>query len=89
MADHGLTTRIPIWVRVSGIIALVLVGVVVGSLLLGRISTAGPGGGGQGQMGRMDHNPGAQPTGSAAPTGHAGTPGPSGQHTPSDGGRGH
>lgn len=35
-------TRIPIWVRVPGIIALVLVGVLVGTMLLGA---AGDGGG--------------------------------------------
>lgn len=49
-------TGIPIWVRVSGIIALALVAVVVGSMLLAGASA---------QMERMDHNVG--PTGSAAP----------------------
>ncbi len=43
MAARRLTNSIPIWVRVSGIIALVLVGVVVSSMLLG-----GTGGGMQG-----------------------------------------
>jgi hypothetical protein len=94
MADRSLTTGIPIWVRVSGIIALVLIGVVVGSLLLGR-SAAGPGGGGHGQMGQsgqmgsMAHNPGPQPTGTADRVGLAETPWPSGQHISSGGVRGH
>lgn len=35
LAKHGLRTGIPIWVRVPGIIALVLVGVLVGTMLLG------------------------------------------------------
>ncbi len=51
MADRRLSTSIPIWVRVSGIIALVLVGVVVSSMLLG--SSSGDHGSG-GQMGGMD-----------------------------------
>jgi hypothetical protein len=34
MARRGWTTRIPIWVRVAGIIALVLVGVLVSTMLL-------------------------------------------------------
>jgi hypothetical protein len=34
MAKRGWTTRIPIWVRVPGIIALVLVGVLVSTMLL-------------------------------------------------------
>ena len=42
MAKRGWTARIPIWVRVSGIIALVLVGVLVSTMLLGA---AGDGGG--------------------------------------------
>jgi hypothetical protein len=35
MAIRGLMTRIPIWVRVPGIIALVLVGVLISTMLLG------------------------------------------------------
>ena len=42
MAKRGWIGRIPIWVRVLGITALVLVGVVVGSMLMG---VAGDGGG--------------------------------------------
>lgn len=42
MAKRGWTARIPIWVRVPGIILLVLVGVLVGTMLLGA---AGDGGG--------------------------------------------
>lgn len=39
MAIRGLTKRIPIWVKVSGIIVLVLVGVVASSMLLGGIGS--------------------------------------------------
>jgi hypothetical protein len=42
MAKRGWTARIPIWVRVSGIIALILVGVLVSTMLL---DAAGDGGG--------------------------------------------
>ena len=51
MADRGLTASIPIWVRVPGIIALVLVGVVVSSMLLGGSSSGGRGMGGMGSSG--------------------------------------
>jgi hypothetical protein len=34
MAGPGLVTRIPLWVRVPGIVALVLAGVLVSALLL-------------------------------------------------------
>lgn len=34
MAKRGWITRIPIWVRVPGIIALVLVGVLISTMLL-------------------------------------------------------
>jgi hypothetical protein len=49
MAKGGWMTRIPVWVRVPGIIALVLVGVLVSTMLL----TASRGGGGHGPGG--DH----------------------------------
>ena len=58
MADRGLMTNIPIWVRVPGIIALVLVGIVVGSMLLG----------GSSGMDGMEHDGGQ--TGPAAPAGN-------------------
>jgi len=95
MIARSLTAGIPIWVRVTAIVALVLVGVVVGSLLLGRTSAAGHGTSSHGLMGqmgqtqRMDHGAGSQQTGGAGQMGHAQTPGPSDQHTPSDAGRGH
>lgn len=41
MAKRGWTTRIPIWVRVPGIIALVLVGVLVSSMLLNAARDGG------------------------------------------------
>ena len=91
MAGRGLTASIPIWVRVPGIIALVLVGVVVSSMLLGGSSSGGRGMGGMGssgghgrgdQMQQMDHNGGQ--TGPATPSVSepAKNPAPSGDQTP-------
>jgi hypothetical protein len=48
MAKRGWMARIPLWVRVPGIIALVLVGVLVSALLL----TAARDGGGHGSAGQ-------------------------------------
>lgn len=51
MANRGLMARIPIWVRVPVIIALVLVGVLVSPILLdaaGVASRSGDAGGGHG-----------------------------------------
>lgn len=45
MARRGWMTRIPIWVRVPGIIALVLVGVLVSTMLLGAARDGGGHGG--------------------------------------------
>jgi hypothetical protein len=67
MADRRLTTSIPIWVRVSGIIALVLVGVVVSSMLLGGSSGMDHVGGRE-RGGQMEQNEGQ--TGPAAPSGN-------------------
>jgi hypothetical protein len=76
---------IPIWVRVSGIIALVLVGVVVSSMLLGGSSGMDHEGGRDrssqmGGMEGMDHNGGqteqvvpsaeSQPAENPTPSGH-------------------
>jgi hypothetical protein len=44
MANRVLTTRVPIWVRVPGVIALVLVGVLFSTALLGALNVAGRGG---------------------------------------------
>ena len=69
MAHRGLTTSIPIWVRVSGITILVLVGVVVSSMLLGRSDIG-------------DHSPGRHtPSGDTPPASVTETGGP-GHHTP-------
>lgn len=55
MAKRGLIRRIPIWVRVPGIITLVLVGIVISAMLL---DTAGGGHGGSGNdSGTRDHGP--------------------------------
>jgi hypothetical protein len=66
MADRRLIISIPIWVRVSGIIALILVGVVVSSMLVGGIGASDHEGGRtmEGMMDGMDHNRGQ--TGPAA-----------------------
>jgi hypothetical protein len=63
MAIRGLMVGIPIWVRVPGIIALVLVGVLVGTMVLGASSDGdghGSGGGhGSGDETQMrDHKSG-------------------------------
>jgi hypothetical protein len=55
MANRGLMLRIPIWVRVPGIIALVLAGVLGSTMLLGAGGDgSGHGSGGQGG----EHDPG-------------------------------
>lgn len=55
MATRGLIARIPIWVRVPGIIAVVLVGIVVTAMLL---DTSGGGHGRSGdENGTRDHGP--------------------------------
>lgn len=83
MADRRLTMRIPIWVRVSGIITLVLVGVVVSSMLLGASGSGSHEGsrdrGGQMEgMGGTVHNGGQ--TGTVAP--FESNPAPSCDQTP-------
>jgi hypothetical protein len=45
MVNRALPTKIPIWVRVPGVIALVLVGVLLSTALLGALDVAGRGGG--------------------------------------------
>jgi hypothetical protein len=55
--------RIPLWMRISGIVALILTGVLVGTMLLGA-SGAGEGrggghGGSGGQMRQMTHEGGS------------------------------
>ena len=79
-----MTSRLlaPIWVRVSGIITLVLAGIVVSSMLLG------------GAISRGDHDDGRQMPGMGQHGigGVSATSMPShgtGQHTGSDGPRGH
>lgn len=55
MAKRGVIGRIPIWVRVPGVIALVLVGIVISAMLL---DTTGGGHGGSGdENGTRDHGP--------------------------------
>ncbi|MQA03862.1 MAG: hypothetical protein GEV07_14450 [Streptosporangiales bacterium] len=47
MAQRGSTAGIPIWVRVPGIIALVLVAVVVSAMLVGTLGVGGGSGPGR------------------------------------------
>jgi hypothetical protein len=54
---RGLTAGIPIWVRASGIITLVLAGVVVTSIVLGGSDIGDRGHGGQ--TAGMDHSRGS------------------------------
>jgi hypothetical protein len=54
MADRGLTTGMPIWLRVPGIVALILVVVVAGTLLVGATSIGRSGM----DRGPMEHNMG-------------------------------
>lgn len=54
MAKRGLTDRIPIWARVPGIIAVVLVAVLISPLLLDAVGVASRSGGGG------DHGPGEE-----------------------------
>jgi hypothetical protein len=56
MANRGLTTRIPIWVRVPAIIALVLVGVLLSTMLLDAVG--GDGGRGSGDETEMTQHTG-------------------------------
>jgi len=74
MARRGWMTRIPIWVRVPGIIALVLVGGLVSTMLL----TASRDGGGHGPAGDHTqtsgggHGSGSHGSGGAGNGGHGG-----------------
>jgi len=85
MADRGLTTSIPIWVRVSGIITLVLVGVVVSSMLLGGIGASDHEGGRM--MEGMDHNRGQTRPAAQSESEPAENPAPSCDQTPPQEGR--
>jgi hypothetical protein len=78
VAPRGSVTRIPIWVRISGIIALVLVAIVVSSMLLGS-SIGGGSGHGSGAETEMTDDIGS---GSGHDSGgdHSGGPGAGGDH---------
>ncbi|MDQ3780885.1 MAG: hypothetical protein M3354_10120 [Chloroflexota bacterium] len=96
MANRRLTTGIPIWVRVPGIIALVLVGILISTMLLGADRGSG---GGHGSGDEMEMDGGDQRTSPAtatlAPGGHGsgdqtetnggGSPTPRLEATPTDG----
>ncbi len=79
MTSRWLT---PIWVRVSGIITLILAGIVVSSMLLGSAISRGDHDDGRQMPGMGQHGIGG---GSATPMPSHGT----GQHTGSDGPQSH
>jgi len=70
-ADRGSRARIPIWVRVPVIVALVLVGILVGSMLLGSADIGrAPGHGARVGTEMTDHD--ASPAGGSG-EGHGGS----------------
>jgi len=68
MGRRGWMARIPIWVRVPGIIALVLAGVLVGTMLL----TVSRDGGGHGGAGGHTQTSGSGHTGASHGSGGGG-----------------
>ena len=56
MANRGFISRIPIWVRVPGIIALVLIGVLISTMLLDLESGFGGGHGSGGETEMTDRS---------------------------------
>jgi hypothetical protein len=74
MADRRSTGRIPIWVRVPAIVALVLIAVIVGTMLLGAVGADGGGHGSGGQIEMTDRNGSEHGSGDqAGTTDHTGT----------------
>ena len=72
MTNKGLISRIPIWLRVAGIIVVLLLAVLAGTMVL---NAAGVGGGGHGcgdQMPMTDHShtDHTSPVGHGAGSGH-------------------
>ena len=70
MAKRGWFGRIPIWARVSGIVTLVLAGVLAGSMLLGATDGGGHGTGHQSRTSVGGHGTGTH--GSGGGRGHGG-----------------
>jgi hypothetical protein len=81
MAMRGLIARIPIWARASGIVGLVLVGVVASALVLGTIRSGdmGPGhespSGGGNEQSPSDGTGGHEQSPSDGTGGHEQSPG--------------
>ncbi len=69
MAEGGWKARIPIWIRVPGLIALVLVGVFVSAALLSGI---GDSGGHSGANHTMNAGPHGSGDGGSHGAGHSG-----------------
>lgn len=89
MTDRRLIPAIPIWVRVSSFLALLLVGTVGGSMVLGGSSSGGHEGGPdrgdqtQGmEMQGMDHGAGQESPPAPCESEPTETPVPSGHRTP-------
>jgi hypothetical protein len=75
MANRGLMTRIPIWGRVLGIIALVLVGVLTSTMFLGVADVGGRGGSGGHGSGETQMDGGGQGSGDSGGHGRSGDSG--------------
>lgn len=56
MGYRQVTSRIPIWVRLSGVIALVLAGVLIATMLLYNTNVGAERSGGHGSRGGMQMN---------------------------------
>jgi hypothetical protein len=72
MQKRGLVARVPVWVRVPGIIALVLAGVLLSSMLLNAARDGGDGRTGDHTRmdGRGNHGSGGGNHGSGGTGGH-------------------
>jgi hypothetical protein len=81
MANRRLMAGIPIWVKVPGIIALVLVGVLLSTMLLGASSVGDSHSRSRGTANMTNHNKGGS-GGNAALRGH--TPSQGASHDPGD-----
>jgi hypothetical protein len=67
MTNNGLIRRIPIWLRVSGIIAVLLLAVLAGTMVLNAAGVVGGGGHGCGDQTVMAEHSG---TDHSSPVGH-------------------
>lgn len=87
MTSHALTARIPLWVRVAGIIALALVGVLVSAMLLDAADIGGRGGRGGHGSSETPMDGGGHGPGDSGDRGRPGGETDSGGHGSDDRGR--